>query len=196
MLHGQRKLTREALAFAEATYSVTGAAVTLVTAGARDTYSIPGVGAGKVSLKGSTQRGNTGKTVTHESNADDDNDVMMMIQIQIQIRQWKQVATQMSTALQGELAPRKPLISRPRSRGHEARPHSVLVPSASTLTRDTAASAPPFHTQTKKSVMIQVLQARVRNSLVLNTNNEYPPEVAEVHLECHPCSNQFHSKSW
>ena len=35
-------------------------------------------------------------------------------------------------------------------RDHEARPHSVLVPSASTLTRDTAASAPPFHTQTKK----------------------------------------------
>ena len=35
-------------------------------------------------------------------------------------------------------------------RDHEARPHSVLVPSASTLTRDTAASAPPFHTQTNK----------------------------------------------
>ena len=36
-------------------------------------------------------------------------------------------------------------------RDHEARPHSVLVPSASTLTRVTAASAPPFHTQTKKA---------------------------------------------
>ena len=33
-------------------------------------------------------------------------------------------------------------------RDHEAWPHSILVPTASTLTRDTAASAPPFHTQT------------------------------------------------
>ena len=78
--------------------------------------------------------------------------IQIQIQIQIQIRQWKQVATQTITALQGELTPRKtPQL--------EARPHSVLVPSASTLTRDTAASAPPFHTQTNKanSVMVQVL---------------------------------------
>ena len=37
-------------------------------------------------------------------------------------------------------------------RDHEARPHSVIVPSASTLTRDTAASAQPFLSQTTKSV--------------------------------------------
>ena len=30
-------------------------------------------------------------------------------------------------------------------RDHEARPHGILVPSATTLTSDTAASAPPFH---------------------------------------------------
>ena len=59
-------------------------------------------------------------------------------------------STLTSTAPQGELTLRK----NPSSHGlghryHKARPHSVLVPSASTLTRDTAASAPPFHTQTK-----------------------------------------------
>ena len=46
------------------------------------------------------------------------------IQIQIQIRPWKQVATLTSTAPQGELTRRKPLISRPPSqtpRGKAAR---------------------------------------------------------------------------
>ena len=78
--------------------------------------------------------------------------LMLTIQIQIQIRQRKQVATQTSTAPQGELTTRKNHTTHGLDpRDHEARPHSVLVPSASTLTRDTAASAPPFHTQTKKS---------------------------------------------
>ena len=52
---------------------------------------------------------------------------------------------------QGELTLRK----KPSSHGlghrdHEARPHSVLVPSATTLTRDTEASAPPFHTKSQR----------------------------------------------
>ena len=40
---------------------------------------------------------------------------MTMIQIQIQIRPWKQVATLTSTAPQGELTLRKPIVSLSRS---------------------------------------------------------------------------------
>ena len=75
---------------------------------------------------------------------------LLMIQIQIQIRLWKQVATLTSTALQG--APntkKKPSSHSLGHRDHEARPHGILVASATTLTSDTAASAPPFHTTTQ-----------------------------------------------
>ena len=93
----------------------------------------------------------------------------------------------------------------------------ILVTSASTLTRDTAASAP-----LKRIALLHLCVSSLRrvraNFLCIvpisrkqkknefwsrsckygcvthwSPNAEYPPEVAEVRLECHPCSNRFHS---
>ena len=94
-----------------------------------------------------------------------------MIQIQIQIRPWKQVATLTSTAPQGELTLKRKHSSHDLGpRDHEARPHSVLVSSASTLIRDTAASAPPFHSRQKKKANSVVAVTRWSSRQTTNTH--------------------------
>ena len=50
-------------------------------------------------------------------------------------------------------------------RDHEARPHSVLVPSVSTLTRDTAASAPPLKRTTLLDLCVSSLRREHANLL-------------------------------
>ena len=96
--------------------------------------------------------------------------------IQIQIRQWKQVATQMSPALQGELTLRKNTTTHGLGpRDHEARPHSVLFPSVSTLTRDTAASAPSLKRTTLLDLCVSSLRRGHANLLCI-----VPREIHEL----------------
>ena len=87
----------------------------------------------------------------------------------------------------GELTLRKTHNSRPRSQRHEARPHSVLVPSVSTLTRDTAASAPSLKRTTLLELYVTSLR---RGHAIFSVSFHGRSTIVRVILTPGPCN--FH----
>ena len=125
-----------------------------------------------------------------------------MTQIQIQTRPWKQVATLTSTAPHGELTLRKKtLVSRPRSqrpggkaaqrpfpqrinadRGHPQRPHHLSIRKQN-------------HVDSCDGPGVLSTGAPILDRCFVLDRRRIPPEVAEVHLKCNPCSTRLHSQS-